>query len=75
VLLGVVRNTETCEFAGVNLCEGFSGTNPLVQFGGGVAVPINDKTSFVGQADYRRIFTEGEGTNTIRFVAGVRIRL
>jgi len=74
VLVGAARNTETCEVAGVNLCEGFSGTNALVQFGGGVAVPLNEDCDIVGQADYRRIFTEGEGTNSIRFVGGVRIR-
>jgi hypothetical protein len=75
VLFGVVRNTEKCEIGGVDFCEGDSGTNALLQFGGGVAVPINAECSFVGQADYRRIFTEGAGTNTFRFVAGVRIRL
>jgi hypothetical protein len=27
----------------------------------------------LGQFDYRRVFTEDAGTNSIRFVAGVRV--
>ena len=46
-----------------------------VQFGGGVAAPINDKISAVGQVDYRRALKEGEDTNAIRFVVGIRVRL
>jgi hypothetical protein len=49
-----------------------SGTDALVQFGGGIAVPLNRKWSLLGQVDYRRIFTD-EGINILRFVGGFRV--
>ena len=45
------------------------------QFGGGVAFPLTERLMGVGQFDYRRIFFEGGGSNSIRFVAGVRVAL
>ena len=78
-LIGVARSkfSLSCEVAGVNFCAGFdeSTTDMAIQIGGGVAVPLNAKASVVGQVDFRRLFTEGEGTNSIRFVGGVRIKL
>lgn len=72
-LLGVLHNSESCTFEGVELCESFTGNNLLLQLGGGVAVPMSDRVSLVGQADYRRAFVEEAGTNLFRFVAGIRI--
>ena len=61
--------------AGRDSFEDVSETDLGVQVGGGVAVPINDTISAVGQADYRRVFKEDGGTNSIRFVGGIRITL
>ena len=55
--------------------DGSSRTDLGVQVGGGVAAPINAKISAVGQVDYRRAFKNGEDTNAIRFVGGIRVRL
>ena len=51
-----------------------SETKGMVQLGGGVAGPINPKLDWLAQFDYRRVFSES-GTNAIRFVAGVRLKL
>jgi hypothetical protein len=48
-----------------------SGTDALVQVGGGVAVPLSAKWSLVGQIDYRRIFDVS--LNNVRFVGGFRL--
>ena len=44
----------------------------MFQIGGGVAVPMG-AWSALGQVDYRRIFVEDAGVNSIRFVLGVRL--
>ena len=49
-----------------------SGTDALLQVGGGIAVPLNAKWSLIGQTDYRRIFAD-EGVNNLRFVGGFRL--
>jgi hypothetical protein len=48
-----------------------SGTDALVQFGGGVAVPLSARWSLIGQMDYRRIFDVA--LNNVRFVGGFRL--
>ncbi len=47
----------------------------MLQVGGGVAVPFTAAMAFVGQVDYRRIFSEGEAGNTFRIVGGIRLNL
>ena len=49
-----------------------SGTNALVQFGGGIAFALNRRWGLVAQTDYRRIFDD-EGINNLRFVGGFRL--
>jgi hypothetical protein len=49
-----------------------SGTDALLQFGGGIAVPLNRKWRLLGQLDYRRIFAD-QGINGLRFVGGFRL--
>src|SRR6185436_4827837 len=70
-LIGVSRGkfSFSCEVGGVDFCEGLdeNTSDTMVEFGGGVAVPFGGKTSFVGQVDFRRLFGNGEGTNSIRF--------
>jgi hypothetical protein len=48
------------------------GTDAMLQFGGGVAVPLTRKWSVLGQMDYRRIFAD-EGINNVRLVTGFRL--
>jgi len=47
-------------------------TDTMVQVGGGVGFPLSGHVGGVGQFDYRRIFAEGEGVNSIRGVFGIR---
>jgi hypothetical protein len=68
-VIGAVRYSEGGDFGD------FSETDMAIQFGGGVAFPLSGNISGLGQVDYRRIFSEGEGTNSIRIVAGIRIGL
>ena len=76
-LLGATHTSIGCEVGGFD-CDDVltddetSTTNFMFQIGGGVAVPMGG-VSLIGQFDYRRIFFEGEGANSIRFVAGVRV--
>jgi hypothetical protein len=49
-----------------------SATDLMVQFGGGVAIPMGG-WSVVGQFDYRRFFAEDESVSSIRFVGGIRL--
>jgi hypothetical protein len=76
-LLGATHTSIGCEVGGIG-CEDVltddetSATNFMFQIGGGVAVPMGG-LSLIGQFDYRRIFFEGQGANSIRFVAGVRV--
>jgi hypothetical protein len=75
-LFGATRGSFSCEVGGVD-CDDFIGednssTDPMFQIGGGVAIPMG-AWSALGQIDYRRIFAEGEGANSIRLVFGVRL--
>jgi hypothetical protein len=81
-LHGLIGGTHTsigCEVGGFD-CDDVltddetSATNFMFQIGGGVAVPMGG-VGLIGQFDYRRIFFEGEGANSIRFVVGVRFGL
>jgi hypothetical protein len=74
VLGGAQRLYFSESIKGVRASERFSdwSTSPLVQLGGGVAVPITRRWSALGQMDYRRIFAD-EGTNNVRFVGGFRL--
>jgi hypothetical protein len=51
--------------------QGYIENSLMVQPGGGVAVPINDALSVVGQIGYRRVFSNA-GSNVIRYVLGIR---
>jgi hypothetical protein len=74
-LFGATRSSFGCDVGGVD-CDDFvddtSSTDPMFQIGGGVAVPMGGWNAF-GQFDYRRIFAEGEGANSVRFVVGIRL--
>ena len=75
-LFGATRASFSCEVAGTE-CDDFisedtSETNAMFQVGGGVAFPMGAWSPF-GQFDYRRIFVEDEGVNSVRFVIGVRL--
>jgi hypothetical protein len=48
--------------------------NFMLQLGGGVAIPLNAKADVIGQFDYRRLFSS-DGTNVIRLLGGIRIKL
>jgi hypothetical protein len=50
----------------------FPRTSLIVHPGVGVMVPVSDFWGFVGQVDYRRVFTDEE-TNAVRVVLGVRL--
>jgi hypothetical protein len=71
VLFGATHFSGNGNVAGVEVLSD-SSTDAMFQVGGGVAVPLDGATSVIGQFDYRRIFTDDEGTNSIRFVAGIR---
>jgi hypothetical protein len=78
-LFGVTRTSFGCEAGGLDCDdiiadEDLSSTDPMFQIGGGVVIPVGGWNA-VGQIDYRRIFMEGAGTNSIRFVLGVRLSL
>jgi hypothetical protein len=49
-----------------------SDTAFMLQPGAGVSVPISDRWSFVGQADYRAVFFDEETNSQFRFVLGGR---
>jgi hypothetical protein len=72
VLFGGTHFSGGGNVAGVSVVSG-SDTSAMFQVGGGVAIPLTPMVSALGQFDYRRIFTEDEGTNSIRFVAGIRV--
>jgi hypothetical protein len=75
-LFGATRSSFSCEVAGVSCDEFFdedtSRTDPMFQIGGGVVIPIGG-WGIVGQLDYRRIFGDDTGVNSIRLVGGVRL--
>jgi hypothetical protein len=76
-LFGVTHTSFGCEVSGFD-CDDFidsddlSSTDPVIQFGGGVAIPMGG-WSALGQIDYRHIFMENAGVNGFRFVLGVRL--
>jgi len=72
VLFGGTHFSGSGNIAGIQVASG-STTDPMLQVGGGVAVPIGHAISAIGQVDYRRIFTEDEGTNSFRIVGGIRL--
>jgi hypothetical protein len=49
-----------------------SGTDALLQVGGGIAFSLTRKWNLLWQTDYRRIFAD-QGINNLRFVAGFRL--
>ena len=69
-LFGVAHTSVQWEVPGVRET---SSAEPMLQIGGGVAIPLGSKSSALGQFDWRRIFRDDEGMNSIRFVAGVRL--
>lgn len=73
VLGGARRASGTVECACGEI-DSYSETKGMVQVGGGVSGPINKKLNWLGQFDYRRIFSD-PGSNSIRFVAGVQVKL
>lgn len=71
-LFGVMRSSGSANIAGANVGSG-SETDPVLQFGGGVAVPLAGAFGIFGQVDYRRVFPDSTGVNVVRFVAGARL--
>ena len=71
VLFGGTHFSGNGNVAGVEVASG-SSTDPMFQAGGGVAIPVSSVTSVIGQFDYRRVFTDAEDADSIRFVAGIR---
>lgn len=49
-----------------------SDTAFMLQVGGGVHLPINDRWGAVAQVDYRPVFYQEETVNEVRFVIGAR---
>jgi hypothetical protein len=45
----------------------------MLQPGGGVAIPLGDVVSVIGQADYRRVFFKEQGDNEFRVAFAVRL--
>src|SRR5262245_61125335 len=73
-LLGLMHSYGETEVGGQKLDAG-SDTDPMLQFGAGVAFPVGRALNGIGQIDYRRILQgedEAGGVNVIRFVVGVR---
>lgn len=73
-LFGATRASFDNNVAGQQFDSG-SGTDAMFQLGGGLTVPLSGNLNALGQVDYRRIFAEGEGINSVRFVAGIRVGL
>ena len=81
-LFGFTRTSFGCEIPGFDCTDELeqlvgdelSSIDPMMQIGGGVAVPVGN-WSALGQFDWRRIFVADEGINSIRFVVGVRLSL
>jgi len=71
-LFGAMHSTAESKVGETDAAAG-SDTDPMLQVGGGVAVPISGALKGVAQADYRRIFHgQGGGVNAIRLVVGGR---
>jgi hypothetical protein len=77
-VVGATHESFSCSASGGGVtvsCPDSSDTKGMIQVGIGVAPKLTDKLAGVAQFDYRRIFTEGEGTNSIRFIVGVRFKV
>jgi hypothetical protein len=71
VLLGATHVSGSASVTGLGEFSAAT-TDTMVQVGGGVGFPLSGHVGAVGQFDYRRIFAEGEGVNSIRGVFGIR---
>jgi hypothetical protein len=71
-LFGLMRTSGSANIAGEKI-DGGSTTDPLLQVGGGVSVPMGGPFGVFGQVDYRRIFADDARVNGVRFVAGIRL--
>lgn len=71
-LAGVQHDSFSVDVASNNLFD-FSDNTLMIQPGAGITFPITRMFGIFGQADYRRIFYEGEGQTDYRFVVGVRL--
>ena len=71
-----MRLSGGCKVDGVDVCsasdEDPSVTYGIVDLGGGLLFPFTRRMSGVVQVDYRRVFVEDSGGNSIRFLAGAR---
>jgi hypothetical protein len=72
VLFGGTHISGSGSVAGIQVASD-SSTDPMLQIGGGVAIPVGSAVSVLGQVDYRRMFTQDQGTDSVRFVGGVRV--
>jgi outer membrane protein with beta-barrel domain len=72
VLFGGSHFSGSVNLAGIQVTSG-STTDPMLQVGGGVAVPMGSAVSVLGQFDYRRMFTDPQGIDSFRFVGGIRV--
>lgn len=70
-LVGAMRSSGSASVAGQKV-DGDSVTDPMLEFGGGVSIPISGGLGAFGQVDYRRIFAD-TGINAVRFVVGIRL--
>jgi hypothetical protein len=73
VLLGAQRDSINVDSSIAGFDD--SDTNFILQPGVGVTVPAGANWGVFGQADWRRVFYEGDGANDFRFVVGARINL
>ena len=75
-LVGATRVSGSASAAGLGEFSA-STTEAMTQVGGGVGFPFSGsgKVGGVAQFDYRRIFAEGEGVNSIRGVFGIRFMM
>jgi hypothetical protein len=71
-LFGAMHTTGNAHVAGINVASD-SETDPMLQVGGGVSVPVSGALGVFGQFDYRRIFASDTGVNGLRFVGGIRL--
>ena len=70
-LLGATRVGASASVTGLGEFSAAT-TNTMVQIGGGIAFPFSEHVGGVAQFDYRRIFDEGGGVNSIRGAFGIR---
>src|SRR5262245_19344317 len=65
-LFGAMRSSGSARIAGAKVGSA-SETDPMLQFGGGVASRMAGALHAFGQVDYRRIFDDAAGVNSISF--------